>query len=289
MFHRVKALFIVLTVLYPVIVRSDPLPAYYWFGEINSLNQNEQDILVNIHAELTYKKALDDTIDDDIDDDNWWDDDEEVRVPFVLGLWRINATENKELLSQRTLYVDGNFIGAGYCQSGADNSSCAEHPENCDDCNGDGTPECEKFYCDRYDLEVMDACVPPGMADYHVSSPYGDCFDQISILVETIVLNCGEWNTVDPNDDPCLSIDDDLDDADDDLDDNVDDVVDDVSGDDNDASDDDGTGSDEGGSGGCSVSADGATASLALSMFLIGLAAMTVTGRKKSEDGRKNS
>ncbi len=72
-----------------------------------------------------------------------------------------------------------------------DPSDCKDHPEQCSDCDQDGTPECcgtcETSYV--YTWNVPDPCVPAGEATY-------DLFDEESqYYVDRKTLDVGAWGT----------------------------------------------------------------------------------------------
>ena len=144
------------------------------------------------------------------------------------------------------------------CVTNQDNEidvDCGESPEDCYDCNRDGTPECMTGdYCDYYALfEYTDSCVTPGETKYLIRNERQE-YSESSEVVD--VTDTG---------DPCL----DASDADADSD------------SDNDSDNDCDNDSDSADS--CSVTSVGSSASpyvLTLIMLAIGLVAARV-GRER--------
>jgi len=132
---------------------------------------------------------------------------------------------------------------------GDPSTECTTHPENCVDCDSDGTPEC----CGECWLEMswswVDECVPSGFTEYTIS--VNDTYDAGVDFMSIDVSDTGE---------KCLGMD---------------------SG--ADADSDGGKVTEHASSGGCSVSAVGDTNSATAGvLFLIGLAAL-LAGRKKEK------
>ena len=222
-------------------------PSDYWAGSITSPVQSGQDVHIDIHMEMQ----------------EYGDEPK----PADILLWRINRWENKKLIQDSKLIATGSYTAHGMCH--APNPNCAAHPENCDDCDGDGVNECPKFYCESYDYSLTDACVPPGKTWYDLSSTDWSCLESIHFDVEDKIHACGTSANVNSAGDMCHADDDNY---------NVTIPDDDTNENSNDKGDDDGT---KAGCGGCSVEGSASGLPLAVVMLVIGLAAMIFSMRKK--------
>jgi hypothetical protein len=103
------------------------------------------------------------------------------------------------------------------CVGMEDEEWCAANPDDCDDCDGDEVLECSLIdgWCDTFNhVEVLDECVPAGMATYTVWEPFGTTqidYDSASIEVEDVGQECGTGSDSDADSDADTDADSDTD------------------------------------------------------------------------------
>jgi hypothetical protein len=78
----------------------------------------------------------------------------------------------EEMVFAESVDAVQSFVNVCVTSYDPDAVDCAEAPDECTDCDGDGTPECgPSDYCDYYALfDVVDTCVPAGEATYRIQN-----------------------------------------------------------------------------------------------------------------------
>lgn len=98
------------------------------------------------------------------------------------------------LLSSHTFDEAEALSSLTRCRGGAV-WDCTDHPELCEDCDQDGTPECnleEGDWCEEVlSFEVIDECVPPGEQTWVLTAQDWEWFESsVSLTVEDRGLVC---------------------------------------------------------------------------------------------------
>ncbi len=173
-------------------------------------------------------------------------------------LWRVNSTANKRLIDADigSIY-SGLYAPSGSCGDrnwiNGKPTGCIKHPEQCDDCDGDGIPECPQLSCETYFVQVVDTCVPAGTTKYQIEGstlgPLAEC-DSRTIEVTDAQQNCDPGISDALSGDPCTT------------------------------SDDSGHHHDDGGCGGCEAGRGNPGLPLVALMFAIGFAALLIARKK---------
>lgn len=101
-----------------------------------------------------------------------------------------DGPEGTEAVIEDEEFELGDEVGSEpHCRGSVDLEYCAEHPEECLDCDGDDVLECNTWgdgWCDTFLLyEVTDWCVPPGETGYRLTAEGWDWYDdELAITVE---------------------------------------------------------------------------------------------------------
>ena len=106
------------------------------------------------------------------------------------------ARDDSSLLASHTFEESEALSSLTRCRGGAE-WDCTDHPELCEDCDQDGTPECnldEDGWCEEvFSFEVTDECAPPGQQTWVLTAQDWDWFESSqTLIVEDRGLVCDE-------------------------------------------------------------------------------------------------
>ena len=84
----------------------------------------------------------------------------------VTKLIRADNDGTEEVVIDHELSMSDAYGHFHFCD-GPNASYCQDNPDNCTDCDEDGTIECPNKYCyTYYDIVIADLCIPPGNGTY---------------------------------------------------------------------------------------------------------------------------
>jgi len=131
----------------------------------------------------------------------------------VESYWKSTALEilrhgegGDEVVLEPTAFSDGEIDGVEVlCKEvwESDQGICDDQPEECEDCDEDGVPECYGSCVERYWIGVVDECAPPGYPVYQLlcySGSGGGTWED-----DEAPYDCGVWAArVEDSGDACL-------------------------------------------------------------------------------------
>jgi hypothetical protein len=101
-----------------------------------------------------------------------------------------DGPEGTAIVTEDEEFQLGDEVGSeGRCRGSVDLEYCAEHQDECLDCDEDGVLECNTWgdgWCDTIlYFELTDWCVPPGDTEYRLTADGWEWYDdELSITVE---------------------------------------------------------------------------------------------------------
>jgi len=114
-------------------------------------------------------------------------------------LTRTGPEGNATVVEDRVFTADDAELTQGECRGGGSGDVvCTTQPEECIDCNDDGTPECDdpdgENWCDTVNyIHIVDGCVPPGQAEYRLHADGWDSNDDTeTITVDDVDQDCSD-------------------------------------------------------------------------------------------------
>ncbi|NLH47103.1 MAG: hypothetical protein GX444_00720 [Myxococcales bacterium] len=155
--------------------------------------------------------------------------------------------------------------------SAAADAECEQNPDECVDCDGDGTPDCFGLCYEMLYFVIADLCAPAGSADYLMEMKAEDGDDWNDWMSASITINPPSGDCVDTTATVCQKV-------------FWTDLPPDAYGDDDSAdgaADDDNDDDNDDDSGGCSVGRGDPLLSLLGAMAAIGLVALAVSRRRE--------